>query len=157
MYPVPVSTSSPPLPFPLPPSSPPLSLSLAISSSFALRREEERETRYTCKHHGRACVYERGRLYTYESRRISGHTTGAEISFIYPRLPASLLTVYPQHLVHHDRVCIQPCTRDRACRVYACTRTPLPPSLSLSHIVSSVAVSLCDSAQRRRYAVLFAR
>lgn len=155
MYPVPVSTSSPPLPSPLPaPLS--LSLPLAISSSFALRREEERETRYTCKHHGRACVYERARLYTYESRRISGHTTGAEISFIYPRLPASLLTVYPQHLVHHDRVCIRPCTRDRACRVYACTRTP-PPSPSLSHIVSSVAVSLCDSAQRRRYAVLFAR
>lgn len=81
-----------------------------------------REKRYTCKRCGRACVYERARLYTYESRRISGHTTGAEISFIYPRLPASLLTVYPQHLMHHGRV-VRAHKRARTLRVRVSTYT----------------------------------
>lgn len=95
-------------------------------------------------------MYRRARLYTYESRRISGYTTGAEISFIYPRLPASLLTVYPQHLVHHGHVRIQPwpCVS----RVYTDTHGSFPLPLC-----PSLFVFRCrrDSTARGRYAILF--
>lgn len=115
-----------------------LSLVLLLSVLASLLLAGRKEKRYTCKCRGQACVYERARLYTYESRRISGHTTGAEISFIYPRLPASLLTVYPQHLIHHG--CI---VRARGhayhARVRACTRIAIRPG-----------------GRWRRYAILFA-
>jgi len=80
-----------------------LTFSLSVYPLSSPLLAKGKEKRYTCKRCGRTCVYE-ARLYTYESRRISGHTTGAEISFIYPRLPASLLTVYLQHLIHHSRI-----------------------------------------------------
>jgi len=96
-----------------------LAFSLSVYPLSSPLLAKGKEKRYTCKRCGRTCVYE-ARLYTYESRRISGHTTGAEISFIYPRLPASLLTVYLQHLIHHSRIV---CGYSGA-RVCACVCTP---------------------------------